>query len=220
MRRELRLPALKHGFVIKSVPNCCWYRALCETCMATPWPHTADRSVTGTAHLPSLSHINTRNIFCQYHFVYFIFVGRAGMDKGVACVCFHGPGITSMAELSHRLTWNKNNTAKFSGRDRDCKGVWWTGMHRNGVGRTQPKAEMYHSLDRTTSGHEGCENHSGRWRIPFEWSQCCTGTGNSSVSSPLFPPPQSIKSTPQSGQIKFIPGILVIHWHCKCYRSY
>lgn len=86
MRRELRLPALKRGSVVKSVPNCCWYGALCETCMATPWPHTADRSVTGTAHLPSLSHINTRNIFCQYNFVYFSFVGRAGMDKSMACV--------------------------------------------------------------------------------------------------------------------------------------
>lgn len=38
------------------------------------------------------------------------------MDRSVACVCLHGSGIILMAELSHKLTGNKNNTAKFTGR--------------------------------------------------------------------------------------------------------
>lgn len=150
---------------------------------------TLQRSVTGTAHLPSLSHTKNRNVFCQYHFAYFSFVGRAGMDKGVACVCLHGSGIILMAELGHRLTGNKNNTAKLTRRgepetakvcgELGCREMEWEGLN--------PKLKCIPVCIETYQVVR-CENHSGRWRIPFEWSQCCTGTGSSSVSSPLSSP--------------------------------
>lgn len=221
MRRELRQPALKCGSVVKSVPNCCWYRLLCETCMAKPWPHTADRSVTGTAHLPSLSHIKTRNIFCQYHFVDFSFVGRAGMDGSVACVCLHGSGIILMAELSHRLTGNKNNTAKFTGRgepetakvcsELGCREMEWEGLTQswNVSHFVQKNVRLWGIREPLWQGENSF------WVVSSDVQAQATA-----VSAHSFPPHQSTRNTPQSGHIKFIPGILVIHWHCKCYRSY
>lgn len=70
---------------------------------------------------PPIPHrIKTRNIFWQYNFAYFSFVGRAGMDKSVACVCLHGSAIILMM-----LTGNKNNTAKFTGRGKpETAKVW------------------------------------------------------------------------------------------------
>lgn len=221
MRRKLRLPALKRGSMVKSVPNCCWYGSLCETCMAKPWPHTADRSVTGTAHLPSLSDIETRNIFCQYHFVCFSFVGRAGMDKSVACVSLHGSGIILMAEMSHRLTGNKNNPAKFTGRgepetakvygELGCWEMEWEGLNPKlkCITVCTEKCQVVRDMRTTLAGGEF--HLSGLSVVQAQ------GTA---VSAHPFPPHQSTKSTPQSGHIKFIPGILVIHWHCKCYGSY
>lgn len=134
------------------------------------------------------------------------------MDKSVACVCLHGSGIILMAELSHKLTGNKNNTAKFTGRgepetakvcgELGCREMEWEGL--------SPKLKCI------TACREQCQVVRDVRTTLAGGEFLLSGTAVS--AHPL--PHQNTKSTSQSGQNKFIPRILVIHWHCKCYRSY
>lgn len=142
------------------------------------------------------------------------------MDKSVACVCLQGSGIILMAELSHKLTGNKNNTAKFTGRgepetakvcgELGCREMEWEGLSPKlkCITACREQCQVVREVRTTLAGGEFLL--SGLSVVQAQ------GTA---VSAHPFPH-QNTKSTSQSGHIKFIPGILVIHWHCKCYRSY
>lgn len=85
-------------------------------------------------------------------------------------------------------------------------------MHKNGVGTITvctEQRQVVRDVRTTLAGGE----------FPLSGLSVVQAQGTA-VSAHPFSPHQSTKSTPQSGHIKFIPGILIIHWHCKRYRSY
>lgn len=137
-----------------------------------------------TAHLPSLSHIKTRNIFCQCHFIYFSFVCRAGMEVWLVSVSMVLAS-NWWQKLSHNLTGNKNNTAKFTWRgepetakvcgELGCREMEWEGLSPKlkCITACTAQCQVVRDVRTTLAGGE------------FLLSGLGVGSGNSSVSSPL-----------------------------------